>query len=816
MKVTRKSVVGLLAAMGIVFAGIGFVYAQTAADVDYDDDGTVGIEDFLLFIARFGSSQGDEKYEEKYDLDGDGQVNVSDFLVFIGFFGQSARNHVPVLQRIGDRGVSLGSTLTIELVASDPDGDDLTYSVSGNPPGSSLQGSTFLWTPTSGQVDTEVTFTVEDGRGGTDTETLTLRVVPFQFKLIKHQVDTDVPSFVNIMFQVSNAEDEWVNFLETENFEVREDGQAVSPTESAMHVRKREAIPYTLKTVLMLDTSTSLRDRLEDIKAAAIALVKNMTDQQEIALYEFSEEPVLLQDFTNSVSALTRAIQGIRLGFATTNLYGSVIEGSARWDDKYTSNEVLQGFLILLTDGSDTQGSRTLQEALRARGNKKIYTIGLGNEIEPDVLRQLGNAGSFSLSDVSELTDQFLDIQAEMSLFADSFYQLNYMSPKRGDRNHTLALTVKGNQINSTLQGNFNSRCFFSTRPKVVVNPSPCSSPDGIEELRIDVGDRVRLEAVTYLGTAPPQYSWSSSHSHIVSVVADRDDASMALATAVGDSGQTATITVFDRANGLDKQVKVKVVGQVGQAGGGSTNSFTLPGGASLEMVWIEPGTFQMGSPSSELGRFDDEGPVHSVTISKGFYLGKYEVTQRQWEAVMGTRPWEGRSYVRSGPDYPAVYVSWEDAQEFIGRLNASLGSNVYRLPTEAEWEYVCRAGTTTRWSFGDDESQLTHYAWYYGNTWDVGEGYAHSVGTKRPNPWGLYDMHGNVWEWVQDWYAADYYSRSPSVDPRGPSTGSARVVRGGYFYSFARYLRSANRYGNSPSNRDNNSLGFRLLRQGN
>ena len=224
----------------------------------------------------------------------------------------------------------------------------------------------------------------------------------------------------------------------------------------------------------------------------------------------------------------------------------------------------------------------------------------------------------------------------------------------------------------------------------------------------------------------------------------------------------------------------------------GEVKRFTLLGGASLEMVWIPSGTFMMGSPSSEAGRDDDEGPVHEVKISKGFYLGKYEVTQGQWEAVMETTPWRGEDYVRTGSAYPAVYVSWNDAQEFIGRLNAAVGSEVYRLPTEAEWEYACRAGTITRWSFGNVESQLTHYAWYDANAWDVGEKYGHRVGTKRPNPWGLYDMHGNVWEWVQDWYGD--YSSSSVADPTGPSAGSDRVVRGGDFYNDAQYVRSANR----------------------
>ena len=304
MKFRRKSVIGLLLAMGLVFAGIGFVYAQTAADVDYDGDGVVGVGDFLLFVARFGTNQGDPSYEAEYDLDGDGQVGVSDFLVFFGFFGQSTvpnvPNDAPVLQRIGNRVVPIGGTLTIKLVASDPNEDPLTYSVSGNPAGSSLSGNTFLWTPTSGQATTyQVTFTVKDGKGGTDTETITLRVGVdvFQFNLIKHEIETELPSFVNILFEVRDSLGHGVNYLTTDHFEVRENGQPVSPTESAMNIRKRDVIPYSLKTVLMLDTSTSVEPHLEQIKRAAITLVENMTAQQEIALYEFSDKPVSLAGF---------------------------------------------------------------------------------------------------------------------------------------------------------------------------------------------------------------------------------------------------------------------------------------------------------------------------------------------------------------------------------------------------------------------------------------------------------------------------------------------------------------------------------------
>ena len=290
----------------------------------------------------------------------------------------------------------------------------------------------------------------------------------------------------------------------------------VSPTESAMRVQKRKAIPhrFKLKTVLMLDTSPSVEQHLEQIKQAAIILVENMTAQQEIALYEFSEKPVLLQDFTDDAEVLKEAIRKISLGFPTTNLYGSIIAGTARWEDIYTTTEVQQGFLVILTDGSDSQGSYTLSEALSARGNKNIYTIGLGNEIDPDVLQELGNAGFFQIADVSRLADQlterFIEIQNRIVSFADSFYWLRYLSPKRGDRDHTLALSVKGNQINYTIEGTFNSRNFRSVRPEVFVNRSP-SNAKGIEELRIVKGDTVRLQAVTYPELKSPQYSWESS-----------------------------------------------------------------------------------------------------------------------------------------------------------------------------------------------------------------------------------------------------------------------------------------------------------------
>ncbi|WP_417380105.1 SUMF1/EgtB/PvdO family nonheme iron enzyme [Gimesia sp.] len=222
----------------------------------------------------------------------------------------------------------------------------------------------------------------------------------------------------------------------------------------------------------------------------------------------------------------------------------------------------------------------------------------------------------------------------------------------------------------------------------------------------------------------------------------------------------------------------------------------------------IPPGEFMMGSPESEASRDNDE-VQHEVRITKPYYLGTTEVTQGQWKSMMGTTPWKGDSFVKEGDDYPATYMSWEDAQEFIKKLNASEG-DLYRLPTEAEWEYACRAGSLSAYSFGDDAGELSGYAWFSDNADDIGEDYAHQVGQKRPNLFGLYDMHGNVWEWCEDWFGD--YASDAVTDPTGPTTGSRRVDRGGSWFGDSGSCRSAHRDGSSPGYRLL-LLGFRVLR---
>ncbi len=245
--------------------------------------------------------------------------------------------------------------------------------------------------------------------------------------------------------------------------------------------------------------------------------------------------------------------------------------------------------------------------------------------------------------------------------------------------------------------------------------------------------------------------------------------------------------------------------------------NFTIPlsDTANLDMIWIEPGTFMMGSPEDELGRDPEKETLHEVTLTTGYWVGKYEVTQSQYEAVMGTNP--SRNY-GVGDDYPVYYVSWNDAMDFCDKLTETEkaagrlpGGYEYTLPTEAQWEYACRAGTTTALNNGKNLSdrdqcpEIDEVGWYGYNS----DRTSHPAGEKKPNDWDLYDMHGNVQEWCLDW-GEDEYPTSPVVDPTGPEIGYYRVLRGGSRSNRAYACRSAYRTYFGPDYTANN-LGFRV-----
>ena len=253
----------------------------------------------------------------------------------------------------------------------------------------------------------------------------------------------------------------------------------------------------------------------------------------------------------------------------------------------------------------------------------------------------------------------------------------------------------------------------------------------------------------------------------------------------------------------------------------------TITNTIEMELVLIRAGEFLMGSPESDTDAMADEKPQHRVRITRPFYLGVTEVTQGQYQAVTGANP----SHFKGSANLPVETVSWLDAIDYCNALSRKEGltpfyriqgetvevpdwnGTGYRLPTEAEWEYACRAGSTTRYSFGDDAAGLGAFAWYSGNSRTLNVRLSQPVGQKRPNAWGLYDMHGNVEEWCWDGYEADYYSKKPpAADPLGPSQAASRVYRGGCWRLSPQICGSAFRHGHAPGNRSP-LLGFRVAR---
>lgn len=232
----------------------------------------------------------------------------------------------------------------------------------------------------------------------------------------------------------------------------------------------------------------------------------------------------------------------------------------------------------------------------------------------------------------------------------------------------------------------------------------------------------------------------------------------------------------------------------------------TLTNSVGVKLVWIPPGSFIMGSSNKEKGRGDDE-IQHKVTFARGIYIGAHTVTQQQWQAVMGNNP----SYFKGDKNLPVDGVSWHDAVEFCKKLGAKEKKS-YRLPTEAEWEYACRAGTATPYHFG--ETLATDKANYNGNfVYGAGKKGTYRektvpVGSFPANAWGLHDMHGNVWQWCQDWHGG--YAGKAVTDPQGPAAGKNRVSRGGSWGSHPIFCRSANRNFTDPDNR-NEFHGFRV-----
>lgn len=446
-----------------------------------------------------------------------------------------------------------GDNFDVYLDTADPPLDKIasninskSYDVAG------LQyGTTYYWrvvsiTPGNEEITGPVwNFTTKPGNGG---------ITGPGYVLNAFEISTEEPNYVNLLFQVLDLGGKGVTNLTTSDFEVFENGVPISPFESQLAISKRDQTEnYLQRTVLMLDNSTSLdQNDLNEIKNAAINFVNNLTSNHEVAVYKFSQDPVLIVDFTDNKDLLIAAINSLSPGFPTTNLYGAVVTGASRWTDTFSLTGILKGSMIVFTDGRDTQGSTSLDEARAATQNKIVYTVGLGIDVDPDVLELLGTAGFVSIANASELSQVFIDINTEIILTSDSFYWLRYSSPKRGNNNHRLQVRITGNPINSIIEKEFNSGSFYSANPGLYINPSK-DRPEGITFKAMIKGTEITLKAFLVGYTTLPQYIWEEvdDTNDLITITAVEGTNNSEVKVKAASSAGTAVIRVRDDANGI-------------------------------------------------------------------------------------------------------------------------------------------------------------------------------------------------------------------------------------------------------------------------
>lgn len=388
------------------------------------------------------------------------------------------------------------------------------------------------------------------------------------FIMLKHSLSTETPNKVKILFQVLDVEEKGITNLTTNDFIIWEDAQKISLLESSMKITKRQDNPYVLRTVLMLDNSSSITasdpNNLQQIKNAAKDFVYNMIDQQEIAVYMFSSNPVQIIDFTGKANQVNiiNAINSITPGAKTTNLYGAVIEGANRLKETYSATLIQQSYMILFTDGDDTQGSKTLSNALDAVAGKKVYTVGLGADIDPEILDLIATEAFFKIDQTNQLTQIFAEIQLDITKYANSFYWLEYESPKRGNRDHLLQLMIKDNVINSFVEGTFSSAGFFDPIPGIYFNSS-FGDPLGEKELGLVPGaEGIEIQVKTYGGSATkePFYSWQSDPNLYLNYLNSNRSAVKISALSNAVPGTKIEIQVVDVVNGFSKSINFVIL----------------------------------------------------------------------------------------------------------------------------------------------------------------------------------------------------------------------------------------------------------------
>ncbi len=369
---------------------------------------------------------------------------------------------------------------------------------------------------------------------------------------------TETPNYVKVLFETIDDEGYPVSDLTLDDLEIYDDGEVISPSESFLLIEQYMVNNYVMRIALVLDNSTSLRDELDEIKNAANDFVDNIVDSHhQVALYIFSETTEQVQDFTSDKNLLHSKINSMTIGQPTTDLYGAVITGAESYEENIDRMQIETGATVIFTDGTDTQGSHTLEQALAAAQSKRIYTVGLGEEINPEILQQIGGSGFFYIDETNELINVFEQIKEDLVRYSQSFYWLTYASPKRGNFMHTLIIRNKDESLNSYIEVEYSSANFFSASQGLYLNPTP-SQPEGITEISIAKNASKTVTAYSFY-YPHPNYVWTISSGASLIDISEAGENDNQIVIEAGNTIGDAEILVEDTANNLSKTLTVHV-----------------------------------------------------------------------------------------------------------------------------------------------------------------------------------------------------------------------------------------------------------------
>ena len=420
----------------------------------------------------------------------------------------------------------------------------------------------------------------------------------------------------------------------------------------------------------------------------------------------------------------------------------------------------------------------------------KVQFVGIISEVEGNVVKPLVKHGNETWVYMPQgsrqlkiLTQSYLPV---MVTFAD--YGVEKLE---SNRTYVLVMTKPMNSVGQQKQ-TLTIR-YTPSSATVLVDNKMVRGSNGVARITLPVGQHTYIVASDGYESEEGMVKLKASAPSDLQIRLSKETIA-ANANGVAHTAPSTSVSSLQSSAVSSNNVSSSTV-----SSGGNTISIPVKDGISIDMVKVETGTFMMGATLEMQDSYDDEMPVHQVTLNNDYYMGKYEVTQALWQAVMGSNPSKFK-----GDDLPVEQVSWNDCQEFISKLNGLTGKK-FRLPTEAEWEYPARGGKKSRGYQYSGSSNISEVAWYTDNSGSK----THPVGTKQSNELGLYDMTGNVWEWCQDWYGS--YVSSSQTNPTGAVSGSRRVRRGGGWYNNEENCRSSCRSGVTPDARYY-FLGLRLV----